>query len=119
MITTTPSATLPTQDLLYEAATLACRAPSVANSQPWRWRIHRDTLELRVDPLRQLAITDPDGQMMVVSCGAALHHAAVALAALGVEAELEHIVDPADPYLLGRFRAVGSHDVATQDTVLL
>lgn len=44
--------TLSALDLLREAACVACRAPSIANSQPWLWRIDNDLLELRCDPRR-------------------------------------------------------------------
>jgi nitroreductase len=106
---------LPAEDMLFAAAALGCRAPSIANSQPWRWRIRGDTLELRADRTRQLSVSDPDGQLMMVSCGAALHHASVALAVLGGEATLERTAEPADPDLIGRFRLVGRREVTAED----
>lgn len=69
---------------------LACRAPSVQNTQPWRWRITRgDTLVLFTDPTRQLAVSDPDGRNLAISCGAALHHAVTAARALGLTAHVD------------------------------
>ena len=65
------------------ALALAIRAPSVHNIQPWQWRVGVDSLHLYADPTRHLVHTDPDGRDLMVSCGAALHHCAVALAALG------------------------------------
>ena len=85
--------TISPQDLLFEAACVACRAPSIANSQPWLWRVSGNALELRCDQSRQLAVTDPHGQLMVMSCGALLHHASVALAALGAAVTVERIDD--------------------------
>ena len=71
------------------AAREALRAPSIFNSQPWRWR-HRDGgLELWADWSRQLMVADPAGQSLLVSCGAALHHARVSLAAAGWTAIVE------------------------------
>jgi hypothetical protein len=107
--------TLPAPDLLREAACVACHAPSIANSQPWLWRIDRDTMELRYDPARQLTAADPHGQLMVISCGAALHHATVVLAALGTDVTVERIDDPADPVLLARLRLTGTHMVTAAD----
>jgi hypothetical protein len=106
---------LSNQDLLYEAACVACRAPSIANSQPWLWRISKDVLELRCDPSRQLPVTDPHGQLMVISCGAVLHHAAVVLAVLGAGVAIERVNDAADPVLLARLRLTGPHGVTAED----
>ncbi|MEV6845737.1 nitroreductase [Actinoplanes sp. NPDC051411] len=70
--------------MLVAAAEAAARwAPSVLNTQPWRWRVHPDRLELFAEPRRQLGVLDPDARLMILSCGAALHHACVALAAQG------------------------------------
>ena len=61
----------------------ALRAPSVHNTQPWRWRIRPDAVELHADWGRHLVATDPDRRDLVISCGAALHHLVVALADRG------------------------------------
>ena len=58
----------------------ALHAPSVHNTQPWRWRIGADTVELHADFTRHLPWTDPDRRDLVLSCGAAVHHLRVALA---------------------------------------
>ena len=50
----------------------ASRAPSLHNSQPWRFRIRPDVIELLADPERRLAVADPDGREMRIACGAAL-----------------------------------------------
>jgi nitroreductase len=52
----------------------ALRAPSVHNTQPWRWRIRPNAVELHADWNRHLVATDPDRRDLVLSCGAALHH---------------------------------------------
>lgn len=83
-----------------EIVELACRAPSVHNTQPWRWQTHGGRLELYADRNRQLWCADPDGRNLVLSCGAALHHAAVAAAALGWLLEVDRCPDPARPDLL-------------------
>jgi hypothetical protein len=69
-----------------DAVAAAGRAPSVLNTQPWHWRSHADTLDLSIDPARLLEVTDPDGRLAIVSCGAALHHALISLAADGWQA---------------------------------
>lgn len=85
-----------------EAATTAGHAPSVHNTQPWRWRVLPDALELRTATDRQLAATDPQGRFATLSCGAALHHARVALAAQGWAPTVERFPEPTDPQLLAR-----------------
>jgi nitroreductase len=92
---------------LREAVEVARLAPSVHNTQPWRWRVSDDALELRAERSRQLTVADPDGLLLTVSCGAALHHARLALDAAGWEAEVERVPDPADPDLLARVTVTG------------
>jgi hypothetical protein len=74
----------------------ALRAPSVHNSQPWRWRIRTDEVQLHADVQRHLAATDPDRRDLVLSCGTALHHLRVALAARGLAADVRRLPDPED-----------------------
>ena len=82
---------------LITAVEYAVRAPSVHNTQPWRWRIlDDDTLALHADWTRHLVATDPDRRDLVLSCGAALHHLLVALAARGLHARVERMPDPDD-----------------------
>jgi nitroreductase len=106
---------LTTQELLREAACVALRAPSINNSQPWSWRIDHDVLELRCDPSRQLPAADPHGQLMVISCGALLHHATVVLAVLGTGVAVERVSDASDPVLLARLTLTGPREVTAED----
>jgi nitroreductase len=90
--------------VLYRAAEEARLAPSILNTQPWRWEVRGEVLELYCDPARQLEHLDPHGRLMILSCGAALHHARVALAAAGYEPVVERRPDPSQPGLLARIR---------------
>lgn len=83
---------------------LACRAPSVHNSQPWTWRLRGHDLELRVDRARQLVASDPASRNLTISCGAALHHALVAAQALGWTATVDRMPDARDLDLLAHIR---------------
>jgi hypothetical protein len=74
----------------------ALKAPSVHNTQPWRWRLAPNDVELHADRGRRLTATDPEGRDLVLSCGAALHHLRVALAARGVGCTVAHAPDPAN-----------------------
>jgi nitroreductase len=83
---------------------LACRAPSIYNTQPWTWRSRPGGVDLHADPTRRLAAADPHGRSMLISCGTALHHAQVAARALGWEADVRRLPDPDDPTLLASLR---------------
>lgn len=88
---------LPDDYTVRTALALAVRAPSVHNSQPWRWRVGDRTVHLFADRGRQLSETDPDGRDLLLSCGAALHHLRVAFAALGWSAEVHRLPNPGEP----------------------
>lgn len=103
MTTATATATVPEQ-VLRRVVTLACRAPSVYNTQPWAWRVRPDGLELYADHQRRLAVADPQGRELVISCGAALHHARIAARALGWEPTVRRSPEAAAPALLARIR---------------
>jgi hypothetical protein len=76
---------------------LANRAPSVHNSQPWRWRVESSSIHLFADPGRALPATDPERRDLHVSCGAALHHLCVALLAAGLATTVHRLPDPGQP----------------------
>jgi hypothetical protein len=99
--------TTSTHDALEAAARAALRAPSVFNTQPWNWRIAGDTMELATDPARRLGATDPEGRLILLSCGAALHHARTALAAAGRQATVDRMPDGDSPDLLARVTVTG------------
>ena len=90
-------ASFPDAATIRTVLTLANRAPSVHNTQPWRWRVGSASLDLFAEPDMQLSTTDPDGRDLIISCGAALHHCVVALAALGWQAKVHRLPDPDDP----------------------
>ncbi|MPZ81730.1 MAG: NAD(P)H nitroreductase [Actinophytocola sp.] len=87
----------PDHHTLLGAIGLANRAPSVHNTQPWRWLLGDASIHLMADQTRRLSVADPDGRDLLLSCGAALHHLRIALAALGWRAIVHHIPNPSDP----------------------
>jgi nitroreductase len=93
------------QEELLEAARLALAAPSIFNTQPWLWAVGMDRMELRADRSRQLLAVDPGGRLLTISCGVALHHAAVALA--GYEMEISLLPNARDRELLAVVHASG------------
>jgi len=89
------------------AAALAVRAPSIHNTQPWQWNYGPTGLELRADRDRQLAVADPDGHSLLISCGAALSLMEVGLRAAGWLVDVERFPSRADPDLLARLSPAG------------
>jgi hypothetical protein len=73
---------------------LAVRAPSLHNSQPWRWVADGGVLELFADPTRIGRSTDHTGREVLISCGAVLDHFRVAMAAAGWEAQVDRFPNP-------------------------
>ncbi|MEJ8279058.1 Acg family FMN-binding oxidoreductase [Pseudonocardia spirodelae] len=67
-----------------EVLATATRAPSLHNSQPWRFRLHPDRIELLADRERRPAVADPTGREMRIGCGAALFTLRLALAGQGI-----------------------------------
>ncbi|WP_144206887.1 Acg family FMN-binding oxidoreductase [Mycobacterium tilburgii] len=76
---------------------LTSRAPSVHNTQPWRWVVGEQSVHLYSDADRQLPMTDPDGRDLMLSCGAALNHCVIAFAAVGWHAKVSRLPNSADP----------------------
>ncbi len=89
-------------EAFYRAVAAARYAPSAHNTQPWRWRIRYDVLDLFAEPSRMLDVTDPDGRLITISCGAALHHARLALAARGWRVTVTRRPDAGDRRHLAR-----------------
>jgi hypothetical protein len=79
----------------------AARAPSVHNTQPWRFRVGEYAIELYADPERKLRV-DPIGREMLISCGAALFGLRLAVRSLGYLPVVELLPDPARLRLLAR-----------------
>ena len=76
-----------------DAVHSACRAPSFHNSQPWSWVLESTTLKLFLDP-DQLVDTDSSGRQALLSCGAALDHLRVVMAARGWDILVDRFPNP-------------------------
>jgi hypothetical protein len=94
------SDTTVTSDVIKAAVMLACRAPSLHNSQPWRWVTDGATVHLFVDPHRIMYSADRRGREAIISCGAVLDHFRVAMAAAGWRTHVERFPDPNNPHHL-------------------
>lgn len=80
---------------------IASRAPSVHNTQPWRFTVSPHAIDLHADPARKLR-QDNIGRQMLISCGAALFGLRLAVRELGRLPAVTLFPDPARPTLLAR-----------------
>lgn len=89
--------TLVDTEVVKDAVRMACRAPSFHNTQPWQWVLSTDgQLQLFLDQNR-VTVTDRAGREALMSCGAALDHLRVAMAAAGWQTDVHRLPDPTDP----------------------
>jgi nitroreductase len=107
-----------TREFLRDAVELAGRAPSVHNSQPWRFRLDDQRVDLFADYSRWLPTTDADGRDVLLSCGAALHHLRLALEGAGAGVSVHRLPDPENPNHLATLH-VGDAEPATAGSELL
>jgi hypothetical protein len=98
--TSRPTVPIPVGQMTYLIST-AARAPSVHNTQPWRFRAGDGTIDLYADPRRRLRV-DKDGREMLISCGAALFGLRLAVRSLGYRPVVELFPDPPRLRLLAR-----------------
>lgn len=81
--------------LISKAVELACRAPSLHNSQPWRWIDNGAVIDLFADSHRIVRSTDSSGRETLISCGAVLDHFRVAMAVSGWTILVDRFPNPA------------------------
>lgn len=85
----------------------AILAPSTHNSQPWKFRVSGNVLELIADRSRALPVCDPNHRQLAISCGAALFNLRTAMYYFGCAGDARPLPDPQQPDLLARIRLDG------------
>ena len=89
-----PDAASSPSDVTRFVVDTAVNAPSVLNTQPWWFYGTGHEIGLHADEERRLPVADPDGREMMISCGAALFTARVALRCLGFVPAVRVLPEP-------------------------
>jgi hypothetical protein len=102
---------------LLHAATLA---PSMHNTQPWRFRVRRASqeIELFADPARMLEYSDPRGRAVHLACGAALMNLRIAVGVAGRQPLVTLLPDRGQPLLLATLRLAGPYNPTEAERAL-
>lgn len=95
----------------------ATKAPSIHNTQPWRFTATADQLDVFLDAGRALPVLDPTRRQQVISCGIAVEFAVVALAAAGWLTEVELLPED-DGDHLATVRIIGPIVAGDEDRAL-
>lgn len=98
-----------TREVFDQLLQAAVAAPSMHNTQPWRFRVKpaSRTIELRADPARQLPYSDPAGRAVHIACGAAVFNMRLAAAVAGWQSSVLLVPDARAPQLLATIRLGG------------
>lgn len=96
----------------------ATRAPSIHNTQPWRFEARGNRLDVFYDGDRALPVLDPTGRQQIISCGIAVEFAVLALRAAGSDAEVTLLPDSSDADHLARIEATGPRETTSGDRAL-
>lgn len=99
--------------------TTAGAAPSLHNSQPWRFHVTSRAIELHADPQRILPVADPDGRELRMACGAALFNLRLALHGHGIRPVVTVLPEREHPDLLAVIRHGGRKEPTPEQTDLL
>jgi hypothetical protein len=95
------------RDQVQTAVASAVCAPSLLNSQPWRFRFDGEVLDVFAVPDRAPTLVDPHGREVFLSLGAALFNLRLALLAGGRVPSVQLLPTPLDPTHVAQVRIGG------------
>ncbi|MGW3468570.1 Acg family FMN-binding oxidoreductase [Saccharopolyspora sp. NPDC000995] len=113
-----PTALGLTAEQTEEVVQQAGLAPSLHNSQPWRFRLSEQVIELHSDPQRRLPAADPADRELRLACGAALFNLRLALEHFGVRPVVALLPRLAGPTSLAELRSGGQVKQAPEELAL-
>lgn len=95
-------------------------APSIHNTQPWRFRVAGDDLlEVHGDPERMLWVADAHGRAIHLSCGAALFNLRLAVRLAGAKPLVWPLPDPREePTLMASVQLSSGRPVTLEEREL-
>lgn len=105
----------PSRSVLLDCLRAATAAPSLHNSQPWRFRLRGTVIDVYADPDRRLAVLDPAGREQLISVGAAVFTLRLALRNAGFRSDFTIFPEPSEPDLAAR--VIVTHAAASTPTV--
>ena len=95
------------EDQIRTLVQTAALAPSLHNSQPWRFRPGPGYIDLLGDDSRRLPAGDPSGRELRIACGAALCNLRLAILEVGLWPIVTLCPEPGRPDLIARVRYGG------------
>jgi hypothetical protein len=108
----------PSRRVLVDCVHAATAAPSLHNSQPWRFRLDGPVVDVYADPARRLEVIDPPGREHPISVGAAVLTLRLAIEQAGYRCEATPFPSPAEPDLVARVVA-GAPTAVSETTAAL
>ncbi len=96
----------------------AVLAPSSHNTQPWRFRVRGDEVDVVADRTRALEVLDPEHRELVMSCGAALFHLRVALRYFGHDPAVAVMPSYEEPDVLAVVKLGPERERTVEDELL-
>lgn len=113
------TSTMPTVDEVRTVVQVAGLAPSVHNTQPWRFTWDGAGLDLREEMSRALPVLDPSGRERVLSCGAAALQAELAFAEFGWATDVTLLPEGERAEVLARLRITGRKEATAEEHALV